>query len=258
MSNIEFVAPAINGTTSAGATICSVCSTPIGPRTKSGLCRVHARTHGTPNPYPRIANCKSCGCGITAQAKSGYCKSCANRIRNSTPEFRAKVSAGQRRLMSDPDFAEKKRRIAIRNVQKAMLDPQKRERARELAMEHLALAFTPEAIARKEAMLKEKGRRVSETRMAWCPPEFRDLHRKNIRSRRMSLAQSQAMIAELAQERRAINHPSWQSVLDYMRRLTSVVLLNNGNYRVGLAELTPGQLLQRAEVKGYELPRWAA
>ena len=242
------------------APACVECGTPIGPRTKSGLCRIHARGKGHAR-YPRDRQCSVCGTGITRHAKSGMCKPCANRSRNSTDEFRRKVSEGQKRRMLEPEYAAMKARVAARNAQKAYLDPERREKARKLALKHLEKAFTPEAIAKKKRRIREARDAQRDKRLAWCPPEFRALHHHNVNSKRMPAAESREMIEGLILEQRAARHPYFESVVDFMRQFTAVYdRLQYGQerkrYRVGLVDLTAGELLQRAEFKGYIYPQY--
>jgi hypothetical protein len=148
--------------------------------------------------------------------------------------------------------------VAARNGSKYWTDPEHRpvavERGKMLYREYLS---KPETRERCVAAIRANSWKITEHYLSWCPVELRDEYRK-LQKRWRSGKRARAFIEEKIREQRAIAHPEWHTVLDHMRRLTAVVRLDNGNYRVGLAELTPGQLLERAEAKGYELPKWAA
>jgi hypothetical protein len=82
-----------------------------------------------------------------------------------------------------------------RNSQKAMADPVKRAAAQERAREIYRLYLdTPECRAKVRASRKIAGEKVRETRLAWCPPEYRELHAENVNRHRMRAAQSRELI----------------------------------------------------------------
>jgi len=233
---------------------CSSCGARIGDRTRSGLCAACARGRGH-GANKRVANCSVCGIGITALAKTGMCKPCVNRAHNADPEFRRKIREGQLRRLLDPEFRERKARVARRNAQKAYLDPARRERARIIALEHLRLAFTPDAIQRKHDAIRAARAAQIDKRLAWCPPEYRALHRRNVNSKRMKAADSRAMIEAMIADKDAMRH--LDDALDWLRRLCPVAKLENG-FRVGNAILRPAEVIARARLRGWEPDRWAA
>ena len=172
---------------------CTVCSAPIGHRSRSGLCRRHCRTGQF--PHPRVADCSDCGVGITAQNKTGRCRVCAVRAMNSDPEHRRKVGEGVRRALQNPYARARKAAVARENARKAYAQPERRKRAREIALRHLQLAFTPEAIERKLA--NQRAGLARDKRLAWCPPEYRDAYRKLMYSKRMLAAEARPIIEEM-------------------------------------------------------------
>ena len=265
----EFVVPSLStGPTrdvaiaGDGAAICRECGTRICKRTLSRLCRSCAAACRSPSKVPLTRSCSDCGTGITEKSK-GRCRSCATTYYNRLPETKKKRVEGWKKRLSDPAKYEQVCKTAARNSQKAMADPVKRaaavERARKVYRKYLD---TPEMRERIRATRKRAGEKLTEQRLAWCPQEYRELHAQNVKTHRMKAAQSremiEKMIAERTREERAIRHPYFPEVVEFMRRLTAVVRLDNGNYRVGLVELTPGRLLERAESRGYDLERWAA
>lgn len=263
----EFVAPSLStgptcdvAVTGGGVAICRECGAGICKRTKSRLCRSCAATTRAKSAVPLTRSCSDCGTPISEQSK-GRCRSCATAYYNRLPETKKKRVEGWKKRLADPAKYAQVCRTAARNSQKAMADPIKRaaaaERARKMYRKYLD---TPEMRERIRATRKRAGEKIREHLLGWCPPEYRELHAENVNTHRMKAAQSREMIekliAERTREERAIRHPYFSQTVDFMRRLTAVVRLDNGNYRVGLAELTPGQLLQRAEAKGYVFPRY--
>jgi hypothetical protein len=192
------------------------------------------------------------------------CKGCFAKRFNSLPETRKKRSEMWKERINRPGERERLARQVQRGFNKAMCDPEKRARIVERGKWLLANVInTPEVQAKLKASRKKAGKTISELRMAWCPPEYRGLHRSNMATHRMKSAQSREMIERLAAkdelERRAARHLCFSSVVDFMRRYTAV--FDHGadkekRYRVGLVDMTAGELLKRAESKGYSCPQY--
>jgi len=260
----ELVAPLTIGPTSrvvpaGGAAIltCSTCGGKRSQKSTTGLCfscSMKARA-----PAPRY--CGDCGKQIHRQNKSGFCHPCLTK----QPEFHERRLVAVRKAFENPAHVEKMRKVIARNHAKARLEKPGFEEWLHSNGKRLAkMLHTPEMRAKTQS--EETRHKLSKTqtekKRAWCPPGYWEEYRRLIRSKRMHSSEARPLILAKAAaeelERRAMTHPAWQSVIDHMRRLTAVIRLDNGNYRVGTAELTPGQLLERAELRGYELPRWAA
>lgn len=251
---MSFVAPVKKvGPTLAGAAIlCSSCGGPRSNRSKTGLCfscAMKAR-----KPKPRF--CSECGVKIYAKSKLGLCRQHVY----SSAEFQRRRTEAIRRAFENPEHREKMRKVIIRNHSKAMLRPEFMQWMRENGERLGKILQSPEMRARTNSpeCRARLGRAVSEARMKWCPEELRDEYRHLIRSKRMHSSEAKKIILGKMDELRAIRHPFFEDVLHFMRRLTAVLRLDNGNYRVGITELTPGQLLKRAESKGYTFERMAA
>ena len=248
------------------APACAVCRTAITALGKSGKCRSCAAKTRAPakNFAPRVAKCVDCGTGITATSRTGRCKVCATIHNNRLPETIRKRKAGWKKRLAKPGERERLSKQVQRNREKAMCDPEKRARAVERGKWLIENVIrTPEVQARLREGHKKCGPKISAHRMAWCPPEYRELHRQNMATHRMRLAESRAMIEKLAAkdalEHRAARHPCFESVIDFMRRFTAVFdhgPVEEKRYRVGLVDLTAGELLQRAEFRGYSYPQF--
>jgi hypothetical protein len=247
---MSFVAPSLDGPTRGGAAICA-----CGSRMKRGSkscwsCFVA----GKPKVVPA---CKDCGVTISA-ASRGRCRPCSAAYLNSNPEYRLNRAEGIRRKFRDPEHRVKMAKVAARNGANYWLEPEHRqeavERGKRLYRDYLS---KPETRERCVAAIRANSWKISEKHLSWCPPQYRDEYR-TLQRRWRGAKRARAHIEAKILEDRAIKHPHWQSVIDHMRRFTSVVRLDDGNYHVGLAHLSPGALLERAEAKGYEIPRWAA
>lgn len=249
----ELVAPPDVGPTEGGAAIlsCIVCGGHRSSRSKSGRC--HKCAMRARAPAPRF--CK-CGKRLNRQTKSGMCLPCL-RV---TPEFQAKRLAAVRKAFENPEHRAKMAKVVARNHAKARLRPEFAQWLHEHGKHLQTILHSPEVRAKQRTPehRAKMGKAVSDARLSWCPPELRAEYRSLIKSKRMLMSEARPIIEAKAQELRAIRHPCFEDVLHFMRRLTAVLRLDNGNYRVGLAELTPGQLLKRAESKGYSFERMAA
>lgn len=163
-------------------------------RSRSGLER-----HLCSDPYSEGRTCSDCSAPITDISNSGRCRSC-NVIRNNKkPELVAKRMEGKRRSMSDPIKYARACQIARDNIRKAMSDPVKRAKASELGKVKAALYFnTPEgrAWANRPEVRARAGRSISEARLGWCPPEYREQYHSLMRLKVCNAAEGRAMIEE--------------------------------------------------------------
>jgi hypothetical protein len=256
---MTFAAPSTSMAPRAGgaARHCA-CGATITRRSKRGLCRSCAALNRQPNPghrKPKTKRCLDCDTLISDMSK-GRCRTCANIYFNRLPETIEKRKLGWKKRLADPEKYEQLCRVAKRNSQKAMADPEKRAAASERARHIYALYLnTPEARAKVAASRSRAGDKIREMRLAWCPPEYRELHRENVYSHRMLASQSREMIEKLVANDRAMKDVD--SALDYLLKFAPVQKLENG-FRYGNAILSPAELVSRAKVRGWEPERWAA
>lgn len=138
-----------------------------------------------------------CGTPIFDQSKSGRCKPCNVRHMNSDPETRRRRGETvKRKCQSDPLYRARKASVVLANKNAGMSDPAKRANMMASWRRNLAKAFTPEAIARKLANQPEGNRKLSERRMAWCPPEYRELYHFLVGPKKLRMAEAKELIAE--------------------------------------------------------------
>jgi len=203
---------------------------------------------------------RTCPCGKTLSDRntSGFCVRCFNQERNKDPAFRAARAEGIRRKFKDPEHRERMRKIMIRNAEKARSDPEfmkwLSDRGKVCAATQLR---TPEAIAAFLATRKESGRKRSDTVLAWCPPEYRDDYRFLVRTKRLSARQAKAQILARvkADNLKSLARFHIEEAADFLRRFTSVRRQDEG-WLYGTVILSPEQLIQRAQLRGWEPSKW--
>jgi hypothetical protein len=156
--------------------------------------------------YSKGLTCSDCSTSIADGCASGRCRSC-NVIRNNKkPELVAKRMAGKREAMRDPIKYARACQIARNNIRKAMADPVKRAKFVELGKIKAATYFADPSIRAQvndPALRKAIGRKISETRMAWCPPEYREAYHDLLRLRLCNAAEGRALIEEQIKADRA-------------------------------------------------------
>jgi hypothetical protein len=171
-----------------------------------GRSRAGLERHLCHDPYSDGRACSDCSTAITNFAKSGRCRACNTARRNKDPEMTAKRMAGKRRAMSDPIKYARACQIARDNIRRAMADPEKRAKAVERGKVKAALHFnTPEGRAwcNRPEVRARAAKSLSETRMAWCPPEYRAQYFELMRLRLCSAAEGRQFISDQIAKDRA-------------------------------------------------------
>lgn len=158
------------------------------------------------NPFSQGRVCATCPTPVSNEAKTNYCRACTRARNNKIPELTAKRAEGKRRSLQDPVNYARACQIAAANIRRAMSDPAKRAKFVELGKAKAAIYFAdPEIRARVNdpALRKAVGRKISETRMAWCPPEYRQQYHDIMRLRVATAAEAREMIREQIDRDRA-------------------------------------------------------
>lgn len=149
------------------------------------------------NRYKRGRTCGGCGKSICDQNKSGRCRPCNVRHMNADPVTRMqRGETVRRKCQVDPLYRARKASVAIANKNSAMLDPEKRANMAASWRANLAKAFTPEALAKREAVFPETMRRRSERQMAWCPAEYREEYRRLVISKHIRASDARQIILD--------------------------------------------------------------
>lgn len=141
--------------------------------------------HISGKPFSLGRICSDCAKPIRNENTSGRCKVCATIYNNRLPDSIEKRRVGWAKRLANPRHYADLCRVAKQNSRKAMADPAKRaaaaERARLIWQQYLNTPEMREYVNSPEVRSRA-GRSLSETRMAWCPPEYRsayyDIRRK--------------------------------------------------------------------------------
>jgi hypothetical protein len=206
----------------------------------------------------RVANCSDCGVGITALALTGRCRRCALAICNADPDAGRKRSEGMlRRHAADP--AEKARRAKImnRNREKAMTDPAVRAKLSAIGHANINNLLKPETRAKILATRAQAGKAYTELKLGWCPPDLRAEYKRLYRGTKLTSADARAIIEQKIADREALREID--AIIHFMRRLAPIARCNEQGkpdptgsfFRFGNTVLTPGELMRRAEARGY-------
>lgn len=136
----------------------------------------------------------SCGKVLGQRNTSGLCQPCVTRARNHCPDFRAKASASLRaRFANDEDL---RRRRAISNAEIARR-PENREANRQRMMGN---TFGHRSNINRPAGSQARaiaGKRVSATKLAHIPSDFRDSYRE-LRKLGLPAAEAETIVLEHA------------------------------------------------------------
>ncbi len=133
--------------------------------------------------------CADCAKPITRQSKSGLCRTCSLKRRNSDPEFQAKRLARVKQVFAlRPELVQARRQFmtALNKTDKA----RKRagEQARRIGLGAIGQAcLTPECWKRGAKTLEEK-------RLGHIPPELRDEYRYLVNKKRCTAKEATAII----------------------------------------------------------------
>lgn len=137
-----------------------------------------------------------------AKSPVTHCRRCSILRVGNDPALEAKRLAGIESLFSDPAYVAAQRERLQAGIAKALRDPafieRKREQGRRQYRDYLS---RPDILARNRSpeVRKAAGRKSSETRMGWCPPELRAEYRRLIRSKLLAAAEARRIIeAEIA------------------------------------------------------------
>lgn len=235
---------------------CQYCGANAG-RSKKAMCQpcYHARRRKPDR------DCIDCAKPISRYTKSGLCAGCKNRRNGRDPEFQRRRAEGiRRKFAEDPAHREKMRKLALRACQKAMCDPEYVARLRERGKILVRTVLcTPEALAKLAAVRGDNGRKASETRLGWCPPEWRARYKQLTISRRMLAADARAHV-EREVERARLARAAATGISDairFLRRFAPVIAREDG-YLYGTTVLSAEQIIERAEFRGWQPERFAA
>ena len=156
-----------------------------------------------------MSGCKTCDKPLGRRNTSGHCIPCGNRARWSDPAFRERQVAGIRHKHStDPAFvAALRERARAHGSNKDTLE----QRSLRFKRDRIWILGNASQGAGSEARRKAS-RAISETRMAWCPPELREAYRFLTLSKAFRAAEARTMI----EEHHAIAMERWRRSIGIM------------------------------------------
>lgn len=202
-------------------------------------------------------NCVDCGKQLAAPKKNKRpaerCMACGNRHRGNDPEFQRLRAEGIRRKFQDPEHRAKMAKVITRTAEKARADPEYYARlVRQGHYQYQNHLNSPETRARNRAAVKAAGPKIVEARLSWCPEQYRAEYLRLQRSKRMRAADARAVIEAKIADDQAIKSGKLDDAVFWLNRIAPTKRLDDGRYRYGSAVLTPGELMKRAERKGWQ------
>lgn len=144
----------------------------------------------------RDRSCITCGAPVSVNSRTGNCRVCALAVCNADPAIRERKAEANRRKAKDPAFRAKLRARIARIGREWRSHEEYLTIVRENGRKNIAAAFTPEARAKWYAGRAEAGRKLSATRMAWCPPDRVAEYRFLTRKKGIRAAEAKRMILE--------------------------------------------------------------
>lgn len=152
-----------------------------------------------------VPTCADCGIArfSTKPKKSPYCKRCIGRHTGRDPARRAKASASMKARLADPVLRAIHTQRTKEGTRAALRDPEFMARRRELGrrlgkakLGHLAHPAGSESRA-------AAGRASSNTKLAWCPVEYRDDYKELVKHQHIPASEARQMIeAQIAADAR--------------------------------------------------------
>lgn len=237
---------------------CKKCDRPISSQSLTGHCRWCARRLRDVLPRLERGSCLDCGSLLGIKNRSGRCSHCQPAHANRDPAFQKRRVAGIKRKWEDPEFLAKMRKIASRMGQKAALDEDLQERRRAWGKYAYANWLGKPEVRARALASPTRARTMSETRLAWCPPEMRQKYRDLKRRTKMRAAEAKKIILREWADIQAVRDPGFDEALFWLSRISPITHQEDGTYRFGYAVLTPSEVIARAKLKGWEPSRWAA
>lgn len=118
--------------------------------------------------------CSDCGAGLSPskQRKGTRCKSCTARAMSRNPATRAKISAAMRKNWADPD--QRAARVASMTEANRRPDLIEHRRVMGKALNNIGRFARPLPAGHPSRV--QAGRTLTERRLAWCPPAYRDVY----------------------------------------------------------------------------------
>jgi hypothetical protein len=132
-----------------------------------------------------MGECKVCSKPLWRGNQTGHCK------QHIAPEVRAKMTESLRRkIQSDPAYLERLRTLARANSSRpGHMEKMHEGRDRAKPWIKALAAVTPESYLKA-------GRRSADTKLAWCPPEYRAEYHRLTNAKRFTASEAKAMVLD--------------------------------------------------------------
>ncbi|WOF43788.1 hypothetical protein KNJ79_02150 [Sphingopyxis indica] len=143
-----------------------------------------------------VPTCADCGVPRFSKKpkKSPYCRRCVGRHTSRLPERRAKASAAMKAHLSDPTVRAHHFARANAGLREAMKDPAFVEKRRELGRRTGLLKRGMSKHPAGSPLRISNGKKSAATKLAWCPPEYRDEYKRLIKRQNIPAAEARRMI----------------------------------------------------------------
>lgn len=150
-----------------------------------------------------------CTCGTAISNRAAQCRPCFYAKQRADTERGKKIGAALKARLNDPANRIRHREAARRAGRTKAANPEFVAKARQIMLERVQpLSMTPENLAKRDYALT--GRLSGESKMAWCPPEYRDEYRYLVHTKKLAGAEARAMVlaqAKADRERAAAKVP---------------------------------------------------
>lgn len=182
---------------------CRSCPRPITSGSKSGLCRPCYLASIPPakprKQYDRIPCGNGCGRMMLdcPRRKTNLCKPCFARQMALSPEKREACRVAMLEKHADPAFRALHTERTTAGTRRSLLDPEKMKARQENGRRCGLLGLGVQKLGAGHPSRVAAGRKLSETRLAWCPPEYRDQYRELTTSKLVSAPDARRMILDL-------------------------------------------------------------
>ena len=130
--------------------------------------------------------------------KQELCRPCFMRALNSDPVYKARKLEAIAKRWAVPGAREYQAMICRASVKKREANPESRAKVRANGFKQVANLMSPEVFAKAHSAdaMKKRVASLIETRLGWCPPEYRDSYRKLSRKRHMTAAEAKRIILD--------------------------------------------------------------
>lgn len=142
-------------------------------------------------PAPaKFGVCRTCQKPLSRQNTTGYCRGHVSAFNLSKPEVRERQRAGiKHKHATDPAFLNDLRRRARALGEDPDINARRTQHFKDARYWEKGVIASSKPEVRARA-----AKRASATRLAWCPPEYRDEYKRLIRTKRIPAVEARKII----------------------------------------------------------------